>query len=557
VKRKSSRREFAERLVRAGIRVAPAESREWGRAILGELSCASSDWEALRWAIGGVGVLLENRIKAILFGDGAEKEDGPGADLSKTETVMRRIAFVTIGLCIAAMTLIFVAPAGRRAFQVSLAQWQSIFFAAGEHEVASQAARLEALAKRAEDAHDADGVAFAALHHPDEREGARLADRAVEIDSRLTWIYGVAATNDPYLPVEPWATKLKSYDPQNALPYFLTTERIDMQRVVRGEKVGAVNDETPDWKAAMAAAYESPTLDNYSSRMLELDRRVMGRYGWTDATVMQSEYDYLMPTYGAYSLPTYASWDGSIYAKSVMQSAASLDATGDRKGAAERLAAVARFGEMFSAIHARTSMAPVLREAYERLSALSAKDGNYAQAQLFSMYANRVDERVKSDKQNLEWVFASENVFARGANTVKIAGIVALLSAGVLVILGIVLITRLFAAGWKEFRVSRVVANLSAAAAAALLGSTVAIYLAYRPYAEILQAFIRTGDRRQLPELYAFLDQTSMALGAHANGVVPGRVFDFWLGVAVLGVVVSVVALARRIVHRSAGDVVI
>jgi hypothetical protein len=307
----------------------------------------------------------------------------------------------------------------------------------------------------------------------------------------------------------------------------------------------------------MAAAYESPTLDNYSSRMLELDRRVMGRYGWTDATVMQSEYDYLMPTYGAYSLPTYASWDGSIYAKSVMQSAASLDATGDRKGAAERLAAVARFGEMFSAIHARTSMAPVLREAYERLSALSAKDGNYAQAQLFSMYANRVDERVKSDKQNLEWVFASENVFARGANTVKIAGIVALLSAGVLVILGIVLITRLFAAGWKEFRVSRVAANLSAAAAAALLGSTVAIYLAYRPYAEILQAFIRTGDRRQLPELYAFLDQTSMALGAHANGVVPGRVFDFWLGVAVLGVVVSVAALARRIVHRSAGDVVI
>ncbi len=548
--RQSVSRKFAVMLVRAGIWVAPHGAREWGEAILGELGCAASDWEALRWAFGGALVLAESRLEAIVFGSNEQSKDANGASGLKREGLMRKIAFATVGLCAAAMALIFVAPAGRQAIRVSMAQWQNVFFAAGQHEAISQAARLDALAERAKASHDAEGIAFVALHHPDGAQVVRLADQAVAMDPRLTWIYAVAATNDPYLPTDAWADKLRSYDPQNALPNFLTTETIDMELVGRGKQIDSTSDGGAEWTAAMEQAFESPKLDTYADRFMELDRTVMQRYGWNDPTVLRTEYGYVMPTYGAGTLPSYAVYNAAIYANSVMQQGKTQEAAGERAKAKETYAAVARFAEMFTAIHARTRMGLVQREAYERLSALSATDGETSQAALYAVNAREVDQRIEKEKQRLEWEFALEGTIARGANVVKVAGFVAALSVGVLAILAIVLIARLLMSGWAAFRVSRMAANLGAVAAAAFLASTATIYFAYRPYAEMLQGYIETGDVSKFAELHAFLGQTSTALGTSANGVMPGRLFEFWLFVVALMALAAVAVLAKRLMHR-------
>ncbi|MGA8182877.1 MAG: hypothetical protein WB819_04455, partial [Terriglobia bacterium] len=60
-------RRLAEGLLRAGIRLAPAEAREWGNAMLGELQHIKGKWAAVSWALGGAGVLAKQSLIALLL----------------------------------------------------------------------------------------------------------------------------------------------------------------------------------------------------------------------------------------------------------------------------------------------------------------------------------------------------------------------------------------------------------------------------------------------------------------------------------------------------------
>ena len=46
-------RHAASAILRGAIRVAPADSRRWGTAVLAELDHVDGDLAALRWALGG------------------------------------------------------------------------------------------------------------------------------------------------------------------------------------------------------------------------------------------------------------------------------------------------------------------------------------------------------------------------------------------------------------------------------------------------------------------------------------------------------------------------
>jgi hypothetical protein len=54
-------------LLRAGIRLAPGEAREWGNAMLGELRHIEGNWAAAAWALGGAGVLAKQALVAFLL----------------------------------------------------------------------------------------------------------------------------------------------------------------------------------------------------------------------------------------------------------------------------------------------------------------------------------------------------------------------------------------------------------------------------------------------------------------------------------------------------------
>ncbi len=56
----SAARSLASRLLRAVLRYAPAESKEWASAMLRELDFIESDWAALFWAIGSTTAIFRH-----------------------------------------------------------------------------------------------------------------------------------------------------------------------------------------------------------------------------------------------------------------------------------------------------------------------------------------------------------------------------------------------------------------------------------------------------------------------------------------------------------------
>jgi hypothetical protein len=57
-------RRLAARLLRAAVRLAPGESREWASAMLRELDFVEGDWAALFWALGSTTVILRQAASA-------------------------------------------------------------------------------------------------------------------------------------------------------------------------------------------------------------------------------------------------------------------------------------------------------------------------------------------------------------------------------------------------------------------------------------------------------------------------------------------------------------
>jgi len=80
--------------------------------------------------------------------------------------------------------------------------------------------------------------------------------------------------------------------------------------------------------------------------------------------------------------------------------------------------------------------------------------------------------------------------------------------------------------------------------------SSAVLYVSYRPYAEILQRFIRNGDETGLTELSSLLGTTQLPLGAQGFLDVSEFVFYFWFGVLLLCILALLVALLRRFQHR-------
>jgi len=188
---------------------------------------------------------------------------------------------------------------------------------------------LEALAQRAEQKQDAEALVFVAVRDWDASEGARLAQEAVRLDPNLVWVYGIVYIC-PTKPSErdQRIQKLEQWDPQNALPCFIIAECLDIDEVVREKIPKRVEDETPAWRTALAAAFQSPKLDGYQGRLKELDRRVLVRYG------IENPYHALVCENPWCSLPSYTAWDSSRYANFLLESGDMLEARGDRKGAA-------------------------------------------------------------------------------------------------------------------------------------------------------------------------------------------------------------------------------
>lgn len=548
-------RQAAIVLLESAIRIAPADSRDWGQAMRGELDHVEGTWAAVMWALGGASVLAKYTLASLLISGRRGQGLAPDGWLFTKRVSLRRAALFTGGACVLAALAFFAAPPFRQAFQVSLKPWYIVFQMASENLEPD----FEALAKRAEARQDPEGLAFCAVRLQNPRESARLAEEAVRLDPNLLWVYAVVGMRHAELPeIGRWVDKLERWDPQNALLQLITAESIERAHHRPYEWSPPTEDQESAWQSAMLGAFQSPKFDDYLDRVAQLNRRVVPRYGFYDPYEVQSRQQI--------DLPVYAFENSESFAKSLLGSGADLEANGDRKGGRDQYWAVGRFGQLIDS-QGRTRFehwagTTLQAMAYRELQASSQKGGNEGEAATFAYLAVKFDP-VKGEHSG----FPGESAFGpdtsrRNAAVVETSGLMILIFSGLVVVATSILIagSRRDARPAPQ-RVRTVATMVVLTSGVGLLFSSVTLYLTYRPYWYIFQSAILNGGTSQTRDLRDFLNATEMLPGVLPRFYLlldsllyshsPSFLFYFWAGLTLLGVSGLGLILLRHFLGRA------
>lgn len=465
---------------------------------------------------------------------------------------MRKPALAVIASCVIASLLLFLAPVFRQAFKVSLAQWHDILHVKSRFNYAESDPVLDALAKKAEQNRDAEGLAFVASRHPIEAQRVRLADEAVRLDPSLTWVYAINGALELSSTGTDRLSTLKQWDPQNALPHLFAAQKIGVAITHTGEFPLGKAEESAAWEKEMDAAFQSPKLDTYLERQKQLDHRVISRYHFDDPFRAASDENW-------YGFPSYGVWYCHLYAESLLESGHTLESRGDRKAAFEKYSEVARFGQMMSVDgELAFFMSKPLKAAYSRLGLLSQATGNNAAA---ALYTSLADQNVKAaEKERATWPsrFAGSSVAHWNAFVVRLSGLAMLFCAVLLLVCAIGVVVRGRSFRLSSLHPSRLTLALGSAAAIGSLLSSAILFVIYLPYAELFRHFLSTGDDAQLSELSAFLRDAQLPLGSQFN-LGPGSwyvaswnaVFYFWFAVSILCALALAIAVFRHYQTRA------
>ncbi len=543
-------RRVATLLLRFAIWIAPHDTLDWGHGMLSELDHVRGSWAAVIWAMGGTGVLAKHAVLAVILPGSYRRIVSSAGELFAKEGPMRKTTLAAIVACTVASLLFFLAPVFRRAFHVSLAQWHDVLHIRRPLDYQESDPELEGLARKADQNHDAEGLAVAAMRHWNESESVRLADEAVHLDPKLTWIYAVIAVQHSTLSeTDRWVPELEQWDSQNALPHFIVAEKIDIDQVVREKIPHRVEEQPPAWQNALAAAFGSPRLNNYHDRLKELDRRVLLRYGLNDPYRVIGEECW-------YGLPSYTAWDSSRYAKSILESGEILEVQGNRTGAVEKYWAVARFGQMMGSAGG-FMMRRVVRDAYKQLGKLAEKERHNEEATFYASLAAQIDNAQQEETISIQNRFRGGDVSRWNAFIARTSGLMMLFSGGLLLTCALTVIGRGRSLRLSSLRPGRLNLGLGLGGAIGSLLSSAMLYVSYRPYAEILQRFIRTGDDSRIAELSEFLAYAQIPLGAEQFKHLGDFVFYFWVGVTGLCILALLLAVLRHFQHRERANATI
>ena len=543
-------RQAATVLLESAIRIAPADARDWGRAMMGELNYVEGSWAGTMWALGSSSVLAKQALVSLIIPSSRGQDFIPDGGLFAKNAALRRGALIIGGACVLAAVLFFAAPPFRQAFQVALQPWH---IASGNIQ-----ASFEILAKRAEVGHDPEGLAFCAVRLQNPRESARLAEEAVRLDPNLHWVYAIVAMRHPKLrETRTWVVELERSDPQNALFPLITAESLERATLHGGKSSAPTQGQEQAWQSAMAAAFQSSKFDDYLDRVAQLNRRVVPRYGFYDPYEVQSREQI--------DLPDFVVGSSERYAQSLLLRGADLEAKGDRQGGRGQYWAVARFGQLIDS-QGRTSrehaMGTTLQAmAYHQLQASSKKRGDQAEAELFGYFAAKFDP-ANGKRAGLPGESAlGRDTSERNAAVVEISGLMILFFSGLVVIALFILIAGSRRKARPAAKRAKPVATIVVlTSAVGLLFSSVTLYLTYRPYWYIFHTAILSGDRVQTRDLQEFLAYMQTLPGVpHRLNVLmvalfysgsPSFLFYVWAGVTLLGVVCLALILLRHILGR-------
>jgi hypothetical protein len=152
-------RQAARVLLEFTIRIAPPDTHDWGLAMRGELNHVEGPWASLMWAVGGASVLAKGALAALLLPNRRGQGLVPDGVLFAKKVSLRNAALVAGGACVLAALLFLAAPPFRQALHIAIAPWAGML----RLNPSNDQARLKALAMRARQERDAEGLAFCAV----------------------------------------------------------------------------------------------------------------------------------------------------------------------------------------------------------------------------------------------------------------------------------------------------------------------------------------------------------------------------------------------------------
>ena len=502
-------RALANAMLRGAMRIAPVHAAEWGEAMLGELHYVEGNWSALAWAVGGASVLMKHALFSLLVPGQAGQTASSNRHFFAKEKPMRKSTIIAAAACLAASLLFFAAPAFRQAFGISLTQWHSLVRSLyGADEPRYPDTDFLRIADTARKNHDAEALAYVAMHGWGDPSAAAIADEAVRMDPKLTWIYAVVARRNSSWPeIDGWIVKLEQFDPENALPHLIAAEQATYRSVMGGKyRFGQYESDTA-WQKAMAAAFASARVDTYADRLQQLNFDVARRYGVDSPSQIESQY--------FLSMGIASGLGNSVdYAKSLLQSGDDLAAHGDSAGALKQYWTAIHFGEMIRPPQHRTYDAyrngifanVLLEESYKHLAAFYSARGDRQQAEFFGYLVTTGEQARSDDRTAARQRFAGTPAERWNANILGVSGIALFLCGGVLLACAVMTAVKSLSAQPRKLLTGRFTNVLAGASAVGLLLSTAALYLSYRPYDELVRAYLQDGDPSHLQTLTVFLN---------------------------------------------------
>jgi hypothetical protein len=333
---------------------------------------------------------------------------------------------------------------------------------------------------------DARALAFVALHHPDIKEAALAAEKAMALDSHLTWISTRFA---PAYPLDhspaPWIARLKAWDPDNAFPYLLEAGAFFEKA---SSATGLTSRSPQEQRRALAAesgflnpmqkAFAAPKYDNYGTQRFELDRAVLQQQGW-------DRPDLLMFAVASQPIPNLLAT--RTYAQYLVED---LGGTAEKAGrnddAAAQYRTVAQFGvrmERASTDIERLIGIAIRHISYKRLVPLLRLQGRTEEAVLLESNVADLNEGLEMSRDYR----SGEGAAGRAASLVLISDVAVLVfAAATLAWFGLVILLR-----WKE-NVSSLLNRFASAASVApplLLLASLSLYGAYYPYVRHISQF--------------------------------------------------------------------
>lgn len=338
---------------------------------------------------------------------------------------------------------------------------------------------------------DARALAFVALHHPDIREAARAAEKAMAMDAHLTWISARFARVFPldHNPAS-WIARLKAWDPDNAFPYLLEAGSFVDKT---SSEPGWMSRPFPEQRRALCAesnfltpmqkAFAAPRYDTYTTQRFELDRAVLQHQG-------RDRPDLLMFSLASRPIPNLLAT--KTYAEYLLNDLGeSSEKAGRNEEAVAQYQTAGQFGvrmQQASTDIERLIAIAIRKESYEHLLPLLRHQGRTEEAALLEAELADLEDTLVLAREHR----SEEGVASRAALLVWISGIaVFLFGLAALAWLGSVILLR-----WKENTSSLLshFASLAGLAPPLLLFASLSLYAAYYPYVRHINQFRSEGQ---------------------------------------------------------------